>query len=252
MRQWAGRYARLVNRRGPVDSHKLRAVTSHPGSVGSDASARYQCPKTSPGRQAPARDRPGASAGSAAPHLALSLLYFLISPISQLLLSASAPDFYSRLLPSDFLSPLTLSTSPVVLSGSPLRFSSRHSSPPAVLQITMNTISEQSPGLSSAGNQEKPVTNEPIIKIRNMDDQELLTWIQQEKPKLLRDEGLENFKKERISGDVFLDHAGDRQFFKECKLRTGPSDGLAKLASQSAALEDLANEVKEGKFIPWM
>ena len=61
----------------------------------------------------------------------------------------------------------------------------------------------------------------------------LLTWIKQVKPTLLSGEDLENLKKEQINGDVFLDHASDWKFFKEaCNLPAGPSDRLAKLASE--------------------
>jgi hypothetical protein len=98
----------------------------------------------------------------------------------------------------------------------------------------MDSTPEQNPRLSSPGGQEKPVTNEPTIKeIRKMGYEALLTWIKQAKPTLLSGEDLENFKKEHINGDVFLDHASDRKFFKEeCNLPAGPSDGLAKLASE--------------------
>jgi hypothetical protein len=109
----------------------------------------------------------------------------------------------------------------------------------------MNTTPEQNPGLSSPGEQEKPVTNEPIIKIRKMDYEELLTWIQQEQPTLLRGEDVENFKKERIKGHIFLDHAGDWKFFKEgCNLPTGPSDELAKLASEVIGKETIGIKSK--------
>jgi len=66
-----------------------------------------------------------------------------------------------------------------------------------------------------------------------MDYEELLTWIQQEKPALLRCEVLTDFKTKHINGDVFLDHAYNLKFFQEgCKLPIGPSYGLVKLASE--------------------
>jgi hypothetical protein len=110
----------------------------------------------------------------------------------------------------------------------------------------MNTIPEQNPGPSSPGGQEKPVTNEPIIeKIREMDNEELLEWIQQEKPRLLKGEVLEKFKKEYISGYVFLDRAGDQKFFREeSKLPSGPSLELAKLASEIIGKEAIGIESK--------
>lgn len=78
-----------------------------------------------------------------------------------------------------------------------------------------------------------------------MDNEELLTWIQQEEPKLLRGEDLENFKKAHINGEVFLDLAGDWKFFKEdCNLPTGPSDELAKLASEVIGKEAIGMKSK--------
>ena len=110
----------------------------------------------------------------------------------------------------------------------------------------MNTTPEQNPGLSSFGGQEKPVTNEPIIeKIGKMDYEALLTWIQEVKPTLLRDEDIEKFKKEHINGEIFLVHASDWKFFKEdCNLPTGPSDELAKLASEVIGKEAIGMKSK--------
>ena len=105
----------------------------------------------------------------------------------------------------------------------------------------MDSTPEQNPGLSSPGGQGKPVTNEPTI--RKMGYEALLTWIQQVKPTLLSGEDLENFKKEHINGDVFLGHASDRKFFKEeCNLPAGPSDGLAKLASDVIGKETIGTK----------
>jgi len=71
----------------------------------------------------------------------------------------------------------------------------------------------------------------------------LLAWIQQVKPTLLSGEDLENFKKEHINGDAFLDHAGDWKFFKEgWNLPIGPSDGLAKLASEVIRKETIGTK----------
>jgi hypothetical protein len=97
----------------------------------------------------------------------------------------------------------------------------------------MDSISEQNPGPGSSGGREEPATNDLIKKIREMDCEELLTWIQQEDPKLLKGEDLENFRKERINGDFFLDYGDDWEFFKEgCNLPAGTSDGLAILANE--------------------
>jgi hypothetical protein len=105
----------------------------------------------------------------------------------------------------------------------------------------MGSTPEQNPGPSSSGGRGKPVTNEPTIeKIRKMGYKELLTWIRQVKPTLLSRGDLENFKKEHINGDVFLGHASDWKFFKkECNLPAGPSDGLAKLASEVIGKETI-------------
>jgi hypothetical protein len=108
----------------------------------------------------------------------------------------------------------------------------------------MGPTPEQSPELSSPGDQGKPVTNEPTIEmIRKMDYEALLTWIKKVKPTLLSSEGLENFRKEQIDGDVFLDHASDLKFFKEeCNLPAGPSDKLAKLASEVIRKESIGTK----------
>jgi hypothetical protein len=111
----------------------------------------------------------------------------------------------------------------------------------------MNTVPEQNPGPGPPAGQEKPVTNEPIIeKIRKMDNEELLTWIQKERPRLLRDEDLENFKKAEVGGRVFLSLAGDWKALKEeCNLSYDPSRGLANLASEVAKKEIIGIK---GKF----
>jgi hypothetical protein len=73
----------------------------------------------------------------------------------------------------------------------------------------------------------------------------LLTWIQQVEPTLLSGKDLENFKREHINGDVFLDHASDWMFFKEgCNLPAGPSDELAELASDVIGKETIGTKSK--------
>jgi hypothetical protein len=130
--------------------------------------------------------------------------------------------------------------------GFSLQLSSRRISPPAVLQVTMNTVPEQNPGPGPPAGQEKPVTNEPIIeKIRKMDNEELLTWIQKERPRLLRGEDLENFEEAEIDGCVFLSLAGDWKALKEeCNLSPDPSHGLANLASEVARKESIGIKSK--------
>jgi hypothetical protein len=87
------------------------------------------------------------------------------------------------------------------------------------------------PGHSS----EQASQPEPTIQgIEDWDADELLDWIQEYRPNMLRDnDKLEKFKAEDISGDVFLNHAGDVEFFKnECHLPSGTSERLANLARE--------------------
>ena len=76
--------------------------------------------------------------------------------------------------------------------------------------------------------------NEPSTQeIKAFGDEELLQWIQQKKPKLLRGENLTKFQAAFIDGDAFLNHAGDVDFFeKRCGLPPGISVSLANLASE--------------------
>jgi hypothetical protein len=67
------------------------------------------------------------------------------------------------------------------------------------------------------------------------------------RPKLLQGNSLEKFKAKEISGDVFVDHAGDVEFFEnKCDLPIGPSEGLAKRARKFAGGET-AGMVQKGK-----
>jgi Predicted AAA-ATPase len=138
------------------------------------------------------------------------------------------------------LPPLLLLLAPTLRLPSPppfLRFSG-YASRAAVLFIAMNNLLEPSPKpteLSSQAGQAKPVTNESEMEIWNKD--ELLNWIKKKKPGLLEGENLEKFNAAYISGQAFLDHAGDLGFFKECNLPMGTSSDLA----------DLANETKKSK-----
>ncbi|KAN0080596.1 hypothetical protein V8E54_003800 [Elaphomyces granulatus] len=64
-------------------------------------------------------------------------------------------------------------------------------------------------------------------KVKEWDDDQLLDWIQEKRPKLLRvGENLEKFKAAQISGEVFLMLAGDMEFFEKknaiCQL--GPAE----------------------------
>jgi hypothetical protein len=89
--------------------------------------------------------------------------------------------------------------------------------------------------LGSPPSREKSAANEHSIEdIRDFGANELLRWIQQKKPKLLASQNVEDFQNASITGNAFLDHAGDRKFFREdCKLPGGPSYDLADLASKT-------------------
>ncbi|KAN0070583.1 hypothetical protein V8E54_011452 [Elaphomyces granulatus] len=77
-------------------------------------------------------------------------------------------------------------------------------------------------------------TNPTVEVVKEWDDDQLVKWIQQKRPKLLKNvDNLEKFKAAQISGDVFLTLADDVDFFKNtCNLPAGPSKGLANLASE--------------------
>jgi len=154
-------------------------------------------------------------------------LLFTLSSLS--LLPAPALHFFSPLLLYFLISrifPLLLSTSPPALRfPSPALLSSHLAS--AVFHITMDSNPEPNLGLSPPAY--KLATNEPTVeKIREMDSEELLKWVQQKEPMLLS----AGFRTQCIHRNI-LDNAGDLKFFQEgCKLPIGPSDGLTKLASE--------------------
>ena len=79
-------------------------------------------------------------------------------------------------------------------------------------------------------------TQPKMEEVKGWDNDDLLSWIQQSRPKLLRvGDNLEKFKAAQISGRAFLMQAGDMEFFKrECHLPAGPSVELAELAREIA------------------
>jgi hypothetical protein len=94
------------------------------------------------------------------------------------------------------------------------------------------------------GSQPRPEipSNPTVQQMKDWDQDELLQWIQQKKPKLLSGENLEKFIAAEILGEVFLWAAGDRKFFMDA--------GLPIEISQ--ALTILGHRVKKGgKFTPW-
>ena len=79
--------------------------------------------------------------------------------------------------------------------------------------------------------QEKPTTEQ----VKKWDEDKLIDWIKEYRPNLVKVGQLEKLKAEYISGEIFLNHAGDVRFFKnECGLTAGASDWLANLAREFA------------------
>jgi hypothetical protein len=74
-----------------------------------------------------------------------------------------------------------------------------------------------------------------IEEIKSWDEDDLLKWIQQKHPKLLKSDDLKKLKRECIDGFVFLNHACDKKFFhKELNLASRTSETLANLAREIA------------------
>jgi hypothetical protein len=99
----------------------------------------------------------------------------------------------------------------------------------------MSSLIEPNHEQTGPSSQAKPVTNEPTTQeIKGWNVAKLLEWIKQKKPDLLRDEDIEKFKTERISGRTFLKYAGNKDFFQNsCHLPTGTSSDLADLAKET-------------------
>ena len=90
-----------------------------------------------------------------------------------------------------------------------------------------------------------------IEEIKEWDEDDLLEWIQQKRPKLLKGANLKKFKAADISGEDFLNHAGNMEFFKkECNLTIRASDTLANLAKEIAGGETTNKKGKLLSFIP--
>jgi hypothetical protein len=99
---------------------------------------------------------------------------------------------------------------------------------------------------------EDPPENNPkqaestIQKVKGLNKDELLKWIEGKRPGQLEGDSLETFKEAAIPGLIFLKHAGDETYFHErCGLRIGPSELLADLASEIIE-RDKTN--REGKY----
>ena len=67
-------------------------------------------------------------------------------------------------------------------------------------------------------------TNPTVEMVKEWDNDQLLKWIQQKRPKLLRvGDNLEKFKAAQIPGNVFLKRSGDEQFFKNAIYLLAPA-----------------------------
>ena len=94
-------------------------------------------------------------------------------------------------------------------------------------------------------------TKPTIEEIKEWDEDELLKWIQQKRPGLLRGDNLDKFKAAFIRGRVFVKQAGDVGFFKNgCNLPIGISYELAGLAVEMVGGETTDKKSKLLSFIP--
>ena len=101
---------------------------------------------------------------------------------------------------------------------------------------------------TSQTSQAEPTTEE----IKQWDEDELLGWIQQKRPKLLKGDDLKKLKEAHIPGRAFLIYAGEVEFFKtECNLPIETSVMLANLAREIAGGETTGIKSKLLSFIPY-
>jgi hypothetical protein len=116
---------------------------------------------------------------------------------------------------------------------------------PAFLSTAMDTVQE--PDLKQASRAKDTAED---IKEKGL--AELLEWIQQKRPNPLDDDDVvKAFKKARISGRVFLRHAGDVGFFKnECGLPIGVSEDLAYLVMEIEGVDTAGIKSKLLSFVP--
>src|SRR5436309_9055210 len=98
----------------------------------------------------------------------------------------------------------------------------------------MTPLSESKSERTEPSTQELPITP-TIQQVKTWDTEDVLRWIQQRDPNILKEGDLDNFKKARISGRVFSVFSFD--YFQECALSPGAS----------LVLGSLVDEVKEGK-----
>src|SRR5271155_3654101 len=107
------------------------------------------------------------------------------------------------------------------------------------MPVVMTDSIKLVPGQTEPSTQALP-TIPTIQDMDTWDKEKVLRWIQQRKPNVLQYDDLDNFNKARIDGTAFLD-SSYMIFHEDCHLSVGASLGL----------RHLADEVKEGKFIPW-
>ena len=131
--------------------------------------------------------------------------------------------------------------------------SSHHKHLLLIISVSSTNSSSSSDVTTDSNPDDSPVMNKTpnptMEEVKEWDNDQLLNWIQEFRPKLLRGQNIENFKAAEISGRLFLKKAGDVQYFKnECHLPVGPSEDLADLAEEMNAVN------KQGKllsFIPY-
>jgi len=88
-------------------------------------------------------------------------------------------------------------------------------------------------------------------QVKEWDADVLLDWIKKNRPKLLKVDQLKKFEAEGISGDVFLNHAGDVGFKNQCGLTTEASYRLANLAREFAEAGEVTAGIKS-KLLSFM
>jgi hypothetical protein len=89
-----------------------------------------------------------------------------------------------------------------------------------------------------------------IEEMKELDEDELLKWIEKTRPGLLGGDNLEKFKTASIRGGYFVKQAGNVEFFEqECNLPIGTSIGLAALAREIVGRENASMQSKLLSFI---
>src|SRR5437667_4257838 len=91
---------------------------------------------------------------------------------------------------------------------------------------------------SSQVGQAEPTINEPSVQeLRSWNEAKLLEWIQQKLSVPLKPDDEEKFLNARIYGEVFLEGAGSRGFFREAGLSFGASVDIARVARNTISKE---------------